>query len=494
MGGAAIAIQKTKPISIPIVTNVYTYGMPRIGNQEFVLYAESMRVTYVDDYVPRNRVKFENPAENIEIHPGKEMWIKEKDNQKAYSCPFMLDESNIESSPKTQYEGLQLNNELNRSPFLSFKSMPNLLGEENSIYQASFSDGINDIIKNIYLNQPGEIDFADTSLMISDQGLLEQNYETLDSQENIESDLTIINTPVTNVKDQNSIFQESDNENNFILAEDSHQSDFPQRNPLTDRVLLKKYEKIVFKIPASHSFHSQYQHLTKLKYFYLLVHIFRTNNRIIASFKGNEGNLDLYVREDPGQSHYPGIHGSMVNKWFNNHFNNDIRKVFIELMRPFVAHIHDSYEVHTIGYGVGAAYAVLAALALQETMQIPRPEIPNVYTFGMPKIGNENFAKHAARLINIWRFTSKNDPTPRSPVSGVNYQYVHAGEEIWFRGKNGTEPSILRCRVPFDVGEHEGCISSAPGSDSRTHAGPYFDVKIGSCPHNNKVKVNVRSK
>ncbi|KAG9307841.1 hypothetical protein G9A89_023406 [Geosiphon pyriformis] len=107
MGGvyallAAIAIQKTKLISRPIVTNVYTYGMPRIGNQEFVLYAESMvntwRVTYADDYVPRNPVKFENPAENIEIqyqHPGKEIWIKEKDNQKAYSCPFMLGESNV---------------------------------------------------------------------------------------------------------------------------------------------------------------------------------------------------------------------------------------------------------------------------------------------------------------------------------------------------------------------------------------------------------------
>ena len=55
-----------------------------------------------------------------------------------------------------------------------------------------------------------------------------------------------------------------------------------------------------------------------------------------------------------------------------------------------------------------------------------------LYTFGAPRVGNDNFAAYYANIIpNLYRVTYKKDPVPNLPLQVMHYQ--HLPQEIYYK-------------------------------------------------------------
>ena len=93
----------------------------------------------------------------------------------------------------------------------------------------------------------------------------------------------------------------------------------------------------------------------------------------------------------------------------------------------------DLDRVSLIGHSQGAAFATLAASRL-----IPRFARINLWTFGSPRVGNGQFARHVEKHCRVARYVNCADVVPRVPKFG----YRHVGEPTYFdyRGRKYVEP------------------------------------------------------
>ncbi len=80
------------------------------------------------------------------------------------------------------------------------------------------------------------------------------------------------------------------------------------------------------------------------------------------------------------------------------------------------------------GHSLGAALATLAAARFQEKGQT----VNGLYTFGSPRVGNEEFAKwfDAAFKHKAFRFINNNDVVTRVPPRSLGYR--HVGRCLYF--------------------------------------------------------------
>ncbi|KAG5497556.1 hypothetical protein JKF63_03820 [Porcisia hertigi] len=89
------------------------------------------------------------------------------------------------------------------------------------------------------------------------------------------------------------------------------------------------------------------------------------------------------------------------------------------------------YDVLVTGHSFGAALAQLAAIDLQAHVNrmffVSKPVV-SLYTFGMPLVGNRDFAVWAKQMLvrgSHFRITRGHDPVPRTPLHGmVDFQHV----------------------------------------------------------------------
>eukprot|EP00929_Paragymnodinium_shiwhaense_P124112 TRINITY_DN9904_c0_g1_i1.p1 TRINITY_DN9904_c0_g1~~TRINITY_DN9904_c0_g1_i1.p1 ORF type:complete len:329 (-),score=63.05 TRINITY_DN9904_c0_g1_i1:206-1192(-) len=113
-------------------------------------------------------------------------------------------------------------------------------------------------------------------------------------------------------------------------------------------------------------------------------------------------------------------------------------------------------KLQIVGHSLGAAVGVLAAFELVNKYPISR-----MYTYGQPRVGNQDFAnKLQEKLKNTayYRIVDYKDPVPRLPLKNMFFQgFVHTGPEAYYHAtKQGaytvcSEPTDQRCSQQYGL-------------------------------------------
>ena len=111
---------------------------------------------------------------------------------------------------------------------------------------------------------------------------------------------------------------------------------------------------------------------------------------------------------------------------------------------------HPGYHIIATGHSLGGAIATLFLYeAINKKYLIPEINEPILITFGMPRIGNENFViDFNSKIKNIIRVVRDGDIIARLPYSPINNPYRHIGGLLLV---NNDMTSMNYC--PKDIGE-----------------------------------------
>lgn len=143
-------------------------------------------------------------------------------------------------------------------------------------------------------------------------------------------------------------------------------------------------------------------------------------------------------------------------------------------------------KIEITGHGLGAATALLVALAIKlETAngKNPAPAV-EATLFGLPRVGDEAFATWVDSLtedghLTIRRVTNGADAVPHLPGRHLNFVHPASASEIWL-----TDDGLVRCTAASGSMESELCAASIALSSTGlgAHSGPYVGVSLGVCP------------
>ena len=138
---------------------------------------------------------------------------------------------------------------------------------------------------------------------------------------------------------------------------------------------------------------------------------------------------------------------------------------------------HSASSVVVTGHSLGAALALLDSVYLP--LHVPAGTRVSAITYGMPWVGNADFANHVDATHNgKTHINNKEDPVPIVP--GKSLGYVHPSGEVhiqdsgsWVACPGQDNPSDL-CIV--------GDVPSVFQADLSDHDGPYDDgIVMASC-------------
>jgi len=141
-----------------------------------------------------------------------------------------------------------------------------------------------------------------------------------------------------------------------------------------------------------------------------------------------------------------------------------------------------SYQVWVTGHSLGGAMASLASAWLSYNNVVPRKKIIS-YTFGMPRVGNYDYALHHDRLVNnSWRVVNDDDAVPHFPsvasLSIVNGPYHHGVEAFYSKTATSVYSKHRECHgTPYN--EDFTCSFSKPTPLFERHK-IYFSIPVGT--------------
>ncbi|KAG0130382.1 Alpha/Beta hydrolase protein [Tuber indicum] len=131
------------------------------------------------------------------------------------------------------------------------------------------------------------------------------------------------------------------------------------------------------------------------------------------------------------------------------------------------------YTVVVVGHSLGGAIATLMA----EEIRRGGVEV-DLYTFGAPRIGNEELSTFISKSGTNFRVTHTDDPVPRLPPVILGYQ--HISPEYWI-SKGDTNISATDIQI-FEGGINTGGNSNGPISlNIPAHSHYLLPVEISSC-------------
>ncbi|KAG9286186.1 hypothetical protein G9A89_014172 [Geosiphon pyriformis] len=187
------------------------------------------------------------------------------------------------------------------------------------------------------------------------------------------------------------------------------------------------------------------------------------------------------------------VHSGFYQRWLT------LQEEFLQRMAK-LTFSHNNAVVRFIGHGVGGVYAVFASLSY--LARYPKKDIA-VYTYGQPRMGNENFRALIEKIINhqkgtfqIFRVTRSDDPVVHWPMNdesdpgvediiilagGIVKQnaFVHHQTEYFFEEETNH---VYRCKKPWFKKENKSCANGKElNSQVNKHNGPYFNATMEQC-------------
>ncbi|CAC5386849.1 unnamed protein product [Mytilus coruscus] len=141
---------------------------------------------------------------------------------------------------------------------------------------------------------------------------------------------------------------------------------------------------------------------------------------------------------------------------------------------------YPDYNIWITGHSLGGAVASIASARLVYEGLIKKEKMA-LYTFGMPKVGNRQYAIEHNRLVNnSWRVVHRDDPVPHYPLStGLPNGPYHHRTEVYYPSKImlPTDTNYVIC----SGSDNNDCGSSFPllKPDIENHE-IYFDIPVGT--------------
>ena len=128
----------------------------------------------------------------------------------------------------------------------------------------------------------------------------------------------------------------------------------------------------------------------------------------VLAFRGTEANSWKDVKTDLDARFYKGKDGVKVHTGFRDAYNQVAKQV-----RAAVNSLPDTFSLYVTGHSLGGALAVVA------TKELGRDTLAACYTFGSPRVGNEEFGEEIR--APIYRIVNAADGVPRVPPSWFSY-------------------------------------------------------------------------
>jgi len=133
---------------------------------------------------------------------------------------------------------------------------------------------------------------------------------------------------------------------------------------------------------------------------------------------------------------------------------------------------HSTNKVTVAGHSLGAAIGLLDAVFLP--LQIPGIELEMV-GYGMPRVGNQEFANFVDANVKLTRITNKKDPVPILPGRFLGFHHpsgeIHIESDNSFVSCPGQDNTDARCST--------GDAKNIFQADVSNHDGPYAGVTMG---------------
>ena len=166
----------------------------------------------------------------------------------------------------------------------------------------------------------------------------------------------------------------------------------------------------------------------------------------------NKGSRAIMGYDGISQSLFVAFRGSSnIQNWINNlqvshispYENNNIKvdkgfyNSYLYLKDEIFKNLNSltiNYKTNQIsvtGHSLGAAQATLLSFDL---LYNPNYELLNVYTYGSPRVGNEDFSHDFTSHFLSNRITHYYDIVPHVPEEILGY--LHIGNEIWYNRPN----------------------------------------------------------
>jgi len=156
-----------------------------------------------------------------------------------------------------------------------------------------------------------------------------------------------------------------------------------------------------------------------------------SKSNIVVSFRGSKRtsianwieNLDFY-RVQP----YIDLPNLLVHQGFWQAYLSIVDQLLPAVLKT-AEFCPQCKNILYLGHSLGATIVAFAAVDLQYIHNITQP-VPFVFTFGQPRIGNEDWAN----FYNIWvpqsvRIVHNRDPVPHLPLQSMGF--YHAPREYW---------------------------------------------------------------
>ncbi|KAG9301139.1 hypothetical protein G9A89_012522 [Geosiphon pyriformis] len=267
-----------------------------------------------------------------------------------------------------------------------------------------------------------------------------------------------------------------------------------QENPkrlITNPELLTRFKNFAFIAKKAYCLSKNLGHSENPVYAYSFRG--KKKNQVIAYFRGKEREFDQWRYIIHHQKPYLEVPGAMIKSEFMDAFKIAKKKILKRIRRLLDSRPRSS--LHLTGHGVGGVYAVLTGLILQLERRRLKIEI---YTYGQPRIGNLEFARHVeSEIPKLYRITNTYDYVPQVPLKTAGY--MHHETEYWITSHN------CECDTPVGSQFSEYLIYECPGKMSShykfldessvcnnseveygfqgisSHYGPYFGYQMGLC-------------
>lgn len=158
---------------------------------------------------------------------------------------------------------------------------------------------------------------------------------------------------------------------------------------------------------------------------------------IYIVFRGSDSVLNWIDDIRILQMKYPNCNDCYIHKGFYKTALS-IKNETIDTIKMFS---NEYKNIIAAGHSLGAAITAIITLELN-LMNIET----EVYNFGQPRIGNENFAMFSTQIIKKYnRYTHNRDIVPHLPPN--EFGYYHSCGEI-FEDENGT---LINCSQTFNI-------------------------------------------
>ena len=159
---------------------------------------------------------------------------------------------------------------------------------------------------------------------------------------------------------------------------------------------------------------------------------------IVIAFRGTKG-LDQLINEMLETLYVPSedFLGGKVQAYWKRSF--EVLWKDIEPRVKSLISAYPSYQVWVTGHSLGGAMASVASAWIAYKRMVPREKII-LYTFGMPRVGDYQYAlQHDELVKNSWRVVNFDDIVPHVPLflpylPGGAY---HHGQEVFY-----TKPAL----------------------------------------------------